>query len=140
MKECTKKSVGVVIEKNGKFLLIDRKRFPFYWAGVAGHIESGETPKNAAIKEAREEVGLKVRKLKLLIKKRKFYQNPCRRGFKSHYWWVFRVDFSGKVKTRKKEEVKKYKWFTPEEIKKMAVDGRLESVWIKIFKIIKVLK
>ncbi|MCX8016136.1 MAG: NUDIX hydrolase [Patescibacteria group bacterium] len=139
MKKCSKKSVGVVIEKGGKFLLIDRKRFPFYWAGVAGHIESRETPKNAAIKEAREEVGLKVRKLKLLIKKRKFYKNHCRRGSKSHYWWVFKAGFTGSVRVRK-EEVKRYRWFTPEEIKKLAESEKLEPVWIKIFKIIKVLK
>lgn len=139
MKECSKKSVGIVIEKNGKFLLIDRKRFPFYWAGVAGHIEKGEIPKSAAIKEVREEVGLKVRRLELLIKKRKFYHNPCRRGSKSHYWWVFKADFVGNVKIRP-QEVKKARWFTYEEIKRIAMDGKLEPVWVKFFKIIKVLK
>lgn len=139
MKECSKKSVGVVIEKSGKLLLIDRKKFPFYWAGVAGHIEKGETPRIAAIKEVGEEVGLKVKRLKLLIKRRKFYNNPCRRGSKSHYWWVFKADFAGSVEIRR-EEVKRYRWFTPAEIKKLAESKKLEPVWVKIFKIVKVLK
>jgi len=70
IKKCTHKSVGVILEENGKFLLIDRKRFPFCWASVAGHIEKGEGSNFAASREIKEEIGLITVSLRpLLIKK-----------------------------------------------------------------------
>jgi 8-oxo-dGTP pyrophosphatase MutT (NUDIX family) len=118
-------------------LLIDRKRFPFCWAGVAGHIEEGEKPEEAAKKELREEVGLKAKKLKLVLKKR-FYPNPCRRGGKSHFWWVFKTEWAGKVQVNKKE-VKEYRWLTKEQLAELMKSGKLELVWEKIFNKIKIL-
>jgi 8-oxo-dGTP diphosphatase len=44
-------------------LLMTKRRFPqgsFEWAAVSGQIEAGETPEQAAIREAREEVGLEI--------------------------------------------------------------------------------
>ncbi len=37
---CTRRSVGAIIEKDGKFLMIDRVNPPYGWAGVAGHVRS----------------------------------------------------------------------------------------------------
>jgi 8-oxo-dGTP diphosphatase len=44
-------------------LLMTKRRFPegsFEWAAVSGQLEPGETPEQAAIREAREEVGLEI--------------------------------------------------------------------------------
>jgi 8-oxo-dGTP diphosphatase len=44
-------------------LLMTKRRFPqgtFEWAAVSGQIEPGETPEQAALREAREEVGLEI--------------------------------------------------------------------------------
>ncbi|MGB9847631.1 MAG: NUDIX hydrolase [Minisyncoccia bacterium] len=137
--KCSKKSIGVILEKRGKFLLIDRKKFPFYWAGVAGHIEKGESPKEAAVKEVKEEVGLNVIKLKPLIINRRFYKNPCRRGSKWHFWWVYKADYRGEIRNRR-EEVKRSRWFSKKELEAMIKKRKVEPVWIKIFKIAKVLR
>lgn len=60
----------MILEENGKFLLIDRKRFPFCWASVAGHIEKGGGSNFAASREIKEEIGLITVSLRpLLIKK-----------------------------------------------------------------------
>ena len=40
-------SVGAVIESGGKYLLIDRDMEPLGFAGIAGHVDEGETPEKA---------------------------------------------------------------------------------------------
>lgn len=57
--------VAVVIENNGAYLLL--KRAPYmkyqggYWSVCAGTIEQGETPEQAAVREAMEETKLSVK-------------------------------------------------------------------------------
>lgn len=54
---------GVVFrEKNGtkEFLLVSAKNFPLTWVLPKGHIKSSETEAEAAIREVKEESGVKV--------------------------------------------------------------------------------
>ena len=54
---------GVVFrEKNGtkEFLLVSAKNFPFIWVLPKGHIKSLETEAEAAIREVKEESGMKA--------------------------------------------------------------------------------
>lgn len=57
-------SANLIIEKNNKLLLLKRSEwapvFGGYWHCVTGKIENNETPKQAIIREAYEEVGLIV--------------------------------------------------------------------------------
>jgi len=52
-------TVSIVIEKDGKFLLIKRGNKPEknYWAVPGGHVDVGETTFQAAFRECKEEVG-----------------------------------------------------------------------------------
>lgn len=60
--------VHSLIENNGQYLLIkrseikrDKKNFyPAYWDIPGGTVEDGELPRQAAIRECQEEVGLKI--------------------------------------------------------------------------------
>jgi 8-oxo-dGTP diphosphatase len=54
--------VGVLIEKEGRYLLIRRAADPDkgMWSVPGGLVEVGETVKDAAVREALEETGLKV--------------------------------------------------------------------------------
>jgi 8-oxo-dGTP diphosphatase len=54
--------VGVLIEKDGKYLLIRRAADPDkgMWSVPGGLVEVGETVKDAAVREAMEETGLRV--------------------------------------------------------------------------------
>lgn len=57
-----------LIEKNEKYLLIKRSEikrgkknfYPSYWDIPGGTVEDGELPRQAAIRECQEEVGLKI--------------------------------------------------------------------------------
>ena len=59
-------SVGAVIERNGLYLLIDRAKPPFGFAGIAGHVDEGESAEQAIIREVREESGLVVKRYSLV--------------------------------------------------------------------------
>ena len=65
--ETTHVSVGAVIEREGKYLLIDRISPPFGFAGLAGHVDVGEVPEHAIVREVEEESGLKVVSKKLMF-------------------------------------------------------------------------
>lgn len=61
---------GVIIIKDGKTLLAKRKGQKAlakgHWGSAGGHVEPGETPAQAAIREAKEELGIDVGNLKFL--------------------------------------------------------------------------
>lgn len=116
-------SVGAVIERDGKYLLIDRATEPFGFAGIAGHIDVGETPDDALKREVLEEVGLTVTKYGK-ITERELDWNNCNKGIGVHYWHLFECKVSGEIK-RNKRETKSAGWYSPEEIRKL----RLEPVW-----------
>ena len=58
-----------LIEKNGKYLLIKRSKikrgrpnvYPSYWDIPGGSVEENEMPREAALREAMEEVNQKIR-------------------------------------------------------------------------------
>jgi ADP-ribose pyrophosphatase YjhB (NUDIX family) len=53
-------TVDVIIEVEGKIVLVRRKYPPQGWAIPGGFIDAGERAEEAAIREAREETGLSV--------------------------------------------------------------------------------
>ncbi|MCL5733938.1 MAG: NUDIX hydrolase [Patescibacteria group bacterium] len=121
-------SVGAVIERDGKYLLIDRAIFPYGFAGVAGHVDEGENEKQALIREVKEEINLDVEKAELLLEEELDW-NKCSRGITSHYWYVYHCSVSGESK-RNERETKSAGWYKKEEIKNL----KLEPVWEYWFK------
>jgi 8-oxo-dGTP diphosphatase len=126
-------SVGALIKKDNKYLLIDRNNPPFGFACIAGHVDEGETPIEALKREVKEESNLEVKNAKLLFKE-KLGWNWCSKGVNIHYWYVFECSFSGNVR-RNKREAKLIGWYTKEEIKKL----KLEPVWEYWFKKLKII-
>ncbi len=116
-------SVGALIKKDGKYLLIDRAKPPFGFAGLAGHIDEGETKTEALFREVKEESGLKVEKYQLLFKEELDW-NTCNKRIGVHYWHLFKCEASGEIRKYSSEE-KSIGWYTKEQI----VDLKLEPVW-----------
>ncbi len=56
-------AAAVLIEKEGKILLVQRKFNPFAsdWSLPSGFIEYNETPEECALRETKEETGLKIK-------------------------------------------------------------------------------
>jgi len=117
-KKCDNKSVGMLIRRDDKVLLIERRKPPFGFAPPAGHVDDKGSFENAAREEVEEEVGLSPTELKLVAEGKK--NNPCRReGGSWHYWKIYQVDTEGDIK-RSRDETKQAEWFTLDQIKSLA--------------------
>lgn len=116
-------SAGAVIRRGDKLLLIDRVKPPFGLAGLAGHVDAGETPEQAIEREIKEESGLKLVKAKLFIDE--FVEwNECSGGTKGHHWYVFECQTEGEVNADA-AEAKSFGWYDANELH----DLELEPVW-----------
>ncbi len=114
--KCDHKSVGILVWKDRKLLLIERKRFPFGFAPPAGHLD-GDSFEEAAKRELREEVGLDVTKLKMRYEEKA--ENTCRRkGGDWHNWKIYEAKVKGEVKGSP-TETKQVGWYSLEEIKRL---------------------
>jgi 8-oxo-dGTP diphosphatase len=67
-------TVDIIIEVKGGIILIERKNKPLGWALPGGFVDYGESLEQAAVREALEETGLKVR----LLRQLKTYSDPGR--------------------------------------------------------------
>jgi len=149
VKICDNKSVGMLIWKDKKLLLIERKLFPFGFAPPAGHVDDKGGFEEAAREEVQEEVGLSLINIKLVTEGRK--DNRCRRkGGDYHYWKIYKVEAEGKLKPSE-DETKQAGLYTKDQIKNLSertaryLDGEIseedwqnspgiETVWYEWFK------
>ncbi|MFN2354794.1 MAG: NUDIX domain-containing protein [Desulfopila sp.] len=67
-------TVDIIIEIEGKVVLIERKNPPYGWALPGGFVDYGESFEQAALREAHEETNLQVRNLRQFHT----YSNPDR--------------------------------------------------------------
>jgi ADP-ribose pyrophosphatase YjhB (NUDIX family) len=117
-KKCDNKSVGMLVWKDGKLLLIERKKPPFGFAPPAGHVDEDAFFEDAAGRELKEEVGLDTKEMKLLKEGRK--ENPCRReGGSWHYWKIYSIETVGEIK-RSEDETKQAGFYSPEDVSLLA--------------------
>lgn len=122
-KVCDQTSVGVLVWKDGKLLMIERKIYNPGFAIPAGH-QDGQTPLDTAQNELFEEVGLSAQRF--VEKLRCRLQNPCRRsGGIYHDWTIFEAkNWSGDI-VPSPDETKSYLWADRETIRGFA--KRLEE-------------
>jgi len=65
MSESPYPAVDIIIRTKAGVVLIERKNYPYGWAIPGGFVDYGETVEHAAVREALEETGLRVKNLKL---------------------------------------------------------------------------
>lgn len=153
-KKCDHKSAGMLVWKDNKLLLIERKKPPFGFAVPAGHVDADSSFEEAAKRELKEEVGLNAKSLQLIIEGKK--ENPCRRqGGNWHYWKIYKIETEGEVGPSKKE-TKQAEWYLTEEIRQLGsrtenyLRGEiseeewqnspgLEPIWYEWFKQLKII-
>ena len=91
---------------------------PGHWSTSAGgHVQSGETYEQAALRELEEELGIKT-KLEFLSKD--LYNDKSRPGMEK-FLGVFRTTYQGRFKINP-EEVERVEFFSLDKIQKM-IDG-----------------
>lgn len=110
---------GLVVDKSGELgLLIGRidKRGRMLWSLPKGHIESGESPEEAALREVREETGIKSSITRSLGVIDFWFMAEGKRIHKTVHHFLF-AEKSGKLEAQV-SEVDDVKWFPLDEIAK----------------------
>lgn len=120
---------GTVIHRKGRLLVVKRAEEPHkgVWAFPGGRVEAGETPMGAAVREAKEEVGLDVEIEGLfdVVTYLPGEAGPSGRGPKDQ---VVIVDYlarprQGSVKLN--GESSAFKWVLPVELEKMETTAQM---------------
>ena len=128
---------GVVIKKErGKPRILLIKDGYGRWTWAKGHIEKGESPEKAALREISEETGLKkLEIIERLGQQKYFFQLKNERIFKTVY--VFLIKSSAREKLRiQEEEVQDAGWYWPQEAaKKIEYKGQSDFLKkaVKVF-------
>ena len=127
----------LLINDDGKLLILKRsdkvRTYKGMWGGVAGYVEEDEEPYETAVKEIREEVGIKEENISFIrqmgpVKFTDFYEGE------KYNWEIFIFVF----KIEKKDKVNidwehlEYKWIAPSEIGKYDTVPHLKDVVSKL--------
>ena len=126
-------SVGAIIKRDDKYLLIDRTNVSLGFAGLAGHIDEGEDATQSLKREVKEESGLNVESEKL-IGEEMVSNVSCVHGISDHHWYVFECTVSGEV-VKDAHEAKSIDWYTKDEIQNL----KFEPSWDYWFKKLRIL-
>lgn len=117
-KVCDNTSVGIMIRRDDKVLLIERKKPPFGFAPPAGHVDDHGSFEQAAKDEVHEEVGLTVVSLKLLDERKR--ENYCRRkGGTWHQWKLYEAQVEGELEPSL-DETKQAGWYSKEQVEELS--------------------
>jgi ADP-ribose pyrophosphatase YjhB (NUDIX family) len=117
---CDHTSVGMLVWKEEKLLLIERKKVPFGFAPPAGHVDNRASYEIAADSELFEEVGLSPKRRTLVAEGRQ--NNACRRvGGSWHYWKIYKVEVVDYNVSLSIAEAKQIKWCSLAELKKLTL-------------------
>lgn len=86
-------SAGILLfNRAGEVLVFDLAKFPYGLTIPAGHIDNGETPEQAIIRETREEINVDISQ-PTLVKETLIHNDKCRRGCDDHYWYLYTAPF-----------------------------------------------
>ena len=126
--------VGAVIVENGRALLVRRGNEPLKgeWSIPGGVVELGETLRQAAVREAKEETGLEVEAGEVLEVVDRIMRDP---QYKVQYHYVL-VDFlcrriSGEA--RAGADASELRWITPEGLEGFRIADSAAAVIRKAF-------
>jgi 8-oxo-dGTP pyrophosphatase MutT (NUDIX family) len=115
---------GCVIEKNGKYLLVQEKQPKVYglWNLPAGHVDKTETLQAAAIREVFEETGYIVDLGKEISVEHPKAAMPVLHAYEGKIT-------GGKLQIPM-DELLDAKWFDFDEVEKLSKTGKLRDKWV----------
>ncbi len=114
---------AAVIEQEGRFLLVQEATPIVYglWNWQQGKVDEGESPEDAAVREAKEETGLDVR----VVRKLGVIQNPFPNTKEIH---VFLTQVVGGELKVLEGEILQAKWFTLDELEE--IKDKTPGPWV----------
>lgn len=124
-------AAGGLIEQDNKYLFIYRLN---KWDLPKGKIDSGENPKQAAIRECEEEcaiTGLEI--INELPSTYHIYPYKGSYALKTTYWFLMKSAFTGKLIPQTEENIEKAEWLDVDTIKSTVTQNTYPSVLDLIF-------
>lgn len=122
-------SAGMLIEKDGKYLIQRRAAYPFLYATLGGHVDKGESWSTALAREMKEECGLTINKKKLIFKGI-IAHDSCSRGADQHDWRLYLVEPKGIVK--KNNESLSLRWLTKKQMARLKFTPPVEYIFKRL--------
>ena len=119
---------GVILRnENGQYLLVQEKKTNVYglWNWPAGHVDPGETLQQAAVREAKEETGYKVK----LLDDKPMYEGQGHTGTTNRVH-LFKGEIVGGTLKFQADELLGAKWFSVDEIIQLDYGGKCRGQWI----------
>ena len=110
MRPDRERSAGGVVGRDGKLLLVQVKNLEgeIVWTFPKGHLEKGETPLAAALREVEEETGWRCRNAGALTSAVYRFKRGDRPVFKRVFWYQMEpVEKTGKPDP---DEIRRTKW------------------------------
>ncbi|MGC8628815.1 MAG: NUDIX domain-containing protein [Candidatus Micrarchaeia archaeon] len=108
-----------------------RERWGADWGNIGGVVEFGETSRQGAIREAYEEIGIKLKPsdLKLIAVKETLNFMPHLQAV--HFVYATAIDKSTKITLNahtKKQESESYRWFPVEKLPRKMLDKKEDII------------
>jgi len=105
--------VAILEDGKGRYLFIRRglrlPRAPGWWCFVGGEVEAGETLEAAAVREVREEVGLRIEA------RDRVHESVSPNGVYRLHWFTTRFDPAGQTLVPSPLEVEEWRWLSAAE-------------------------
>ena len=111
-------SVGVVVMREDKLLCLLRQIYPFAYTIPAGHVDAGEKPERAAMRELKEETGLSSDTLEL-IGEFNLPGDSCRRGSDHHHWHLYYLNMQSSGILQLSDEASTAQWVDMSQLQKL---------------------
>jgi len=113
---------NLITDAWGKILLMKRPdddyAYPGYWGLVGGLVECGETLETALRRETREEIGSEIEAIQFTGH---YYDKLGRHPTKTAIGLTFKSHIVGTPHPNQIKECADVRWFTPEEVRDMAL-------------------
>ena len=111
---------GGIVEKEGKLLLIYRKK---KWDLPKGKLDAGETIEACALREVAEETGVKANLETEITAIWHTYISNKKYVLKKTYWYAMICENDEKMEPQKGEGIKKVEWMDMDEVRKSLKDS-----------------
>lgn len=121
-------TVGLVLIKDNKALMIKRQNTGYMdgmYAFVAGHVEAGESFKEAIVREAKEEIGITIKEEDLE------YVCAIRRGTNSEYINMYLTcsDYEGVEENKEADKCEEIKWIDIDNLPENVIENDRRAIY-----------